>query len=107
VLSQEIEAVPEVEAYVDARFESRRGRRKMGERGKSALKVRDGLTDSGASDGLGGVFPQARDRLLPVLAFEGVVGEALDVFGAAIGVEMLDGVRLACRTRRRSWRRLA
>ena len=64
----------------------------MGERGQSALEMRDGLTDRGASDGLGGGFPQARDRLLPVLAFEGMVGEALDVFGTAIGVEMLDGV---------------
>jgi hypothetical protein len=93
VLSEEIEAVPEVEPYVDARFESRRGQREMGERGKSALEMRDGLTDRGTSDGLGGGFPQARDRLLPLLASEGMVGEALDVLDTAIGIEMLDGVR--------------
>jgi len=92
LLSQEIDAVSEVEPYVDARFKPRRSRGEMGERGKSALEMRNSLTDRSPSDGLGGGFPEARDRLLPVLTFEGMVGEALDVFRTAIGVEMLDGI---------------
>jgi hypothetical protein len=64
----------------------------MRERGKSALEMCDGLTDRRTSDGLGGGLPQARHRFLPVLALEGMVGEALDVFGPAIGVQTLDGV---------------
>ena len=39
---------------------------------------------------LGAGLPQVRDRLLPYLALESMVRQALDLFGQPIGVERLD-----------------
>ena len=64
----------------------------MGERAERLLEKRHRLAIGRAGARLGGRLAQVADRLEPQLGAQRVVGQALDVLLAAVGIERLQGV---------------
>ena len=90
--AERVERVPEVEVDVDGQLGRLPGLGEAAEGPERLLQVGDGLAVGGPRHGPEPRLAEVRDRLLPQLPAQGVVGQPLGLLGDALGREPLEGL---------------
>ena len=91
-LGERKKRVPEVDADVDGQLGRLPGLGEAAEGPERLLQVGNGLAIGGPRHGPEPRLAEIRDRLLPHLPAQGVMGEAVGLLGDALGSEPLDGL---------------
>jgi len=89
---ERVQRMAELYPHVNGMLEVLPMLREVPEDFQCLLEVPQRLVVGRAREGLGARLTQVGQRLVPHLAVEGMVGEALDLFSETIAIEPLDGV---------------